>query len=157
MTVDEITLDVPRLRKALEFVTDHPEEWRQLYWAVRSDTCGTKACLAGRIVLQAGVELDWRPDRHLYLQLGVERAQTIAADQTRTIGDQACTLLGVPEAMVDDFHRGYLSGNAYLLMLDFDRLWSGANTLRDLWFYASELTDGEIEMPPADVPLPDGS
>jgi hypothetical protein len=47
------TPDLPLLKKAVEYVDAHPEEWDQEEWYAE-DHCGTVACLAGRTCLLAG-------------------------------------------------------------------------------------------------------
>jgi len=41
-------INAPRLRKVLEHVTEHPEEYDQEYW------CGTTCCVAGHTTSMAG-------------------------------------------------------------------------------------------------------
>lgn len=47
-------LNVPLLRKELEFITANPRSWRQGTWLRRNSDCGTQGCLAGNTVLHAG-------------------------------------------------------------------------------------------------------
>lgn len=76
------TPDVPRLRKTLEHIEAHPDEWFQDYYAVDMDLahksrfsmsslaetdhpvtmCGTACCFAGQVVSDAGYRFAFRPD-----------------------------------------------------------------------------------------------
>lgn len=53
-----MTVNTAVLRKALEFITAHPGEWDQDFWAQRTD-CGTTYCLAGTVAVQQGYELSF--------------------------------------------------------------------------------------------------
>uniref|UniRef100_UPI003F49756E hypothetical protein n=1 Tax=Pseudonocardia sp. CA-138482 TaxID=3240023 RepID=UPI003F49756E len=88
MTHTEI--NVPDLRKGLEHVTAHMDEWNQGAWAERS-WCGTKCCLAGTVTLQAGADLDWGNREAFSLTTG----QTIRSFAMQRLGlteDQAFDL-----------------------------------------------------------------
>jgi hypothetical protein len=120
-------IDVPRLRKELEFITAHRERWLQNTWVSRTE-CGTVGCLAGNIVLNAGYRPFYDADRDStsYVRDG-ERSST----NTYWIRDLATSILGLTERQADDLFRS-------------------SNTLYELWWIASELTHGEIQVP-ADV------
>lgn len=120
-----MTIDVPRLRKELEFITAHRDRWLQTTWLEHAQ-CGTVGCLAGNTVLNAGYEP--------FYEGGMRSTSYVRdAEQTRTywIRDLATELLGLTERQADDLFRS-------------------TNTLYDLWWIASELTNGEIQVP-ADV------
>jgi hypothetical protein len=132
-----------RLRAALEYVTERPREWVQDFYAVRTP-CGTMACLAGRIVIQAGYErFHWRSlkrfdeDARAHLPVPqAEKAYTVVLDrpgdeyrfQSSKIANVAADLVGLD-------------------WVDADSLFAASNTLRHLWEYAAELSDGLIEVP----------
>jgi hypothetical protein len=85
-----------------------------------STACGTACCLAGKIVLDAGMQpaSATGSDGHVVTASGVERSvPTVALE----------LLGGDPEEVT--------------------RLFRGDNTIRDLYRIAGELTGGDIEMP----------
>lgn len=134
-----------RLRAALEYVTEHPREWVQDYYAVRTP-CGTLACLAGRIVLQAGYELsNWvqvdyfDSSSSTYLSIpGTQKSAAVAlADD---VGDASLSLF---RAMISTVAAN-LVGLDYIAAFP---LFASSNSLRDLWERAAELSDGLIEVP----------
>lgn len=47
-------INVPLLRKTMEHIEQHPEEWDQSFWM---SECGTKACFAGWACVFSGVEV----------------------------------------------------------------------------------------------------
>lgn len=58
-------INVPLLRKTMEYASDHPEEIDLKMWA-RVDSCGTTMCIAGTAITLAGHRIDWsRPERVL--------------------------------------------------------------------------------------------
>lgn len=114
------TINIPPLRKALEHVTEHPEEHNQGTWASRTG-CGTTGCLAYWIATFAGHKVAWmRP------LIGVELA--CFTTQDKPIGQVAAREAGLSPAQAK-------------------QLFNGNNTIDDLWNLASEYTDGEIARP----------
>lgn len=153
---DEVTVtgtgevNVPELRKVLEFVTAHPDVHDQEVWVDVRDaprdaperferclfgeartprhllrdeyvwSCGTSACLAGWTALLAG----WRPaygdDQLVYRDDRVRHAEEVARER-----------LG-------------------LSLLQADALFDPANSRRRLWRLAARFTDGAIR-PPAEL------
>jgi hypothetical protein len=110
-------IDVARLRKELEYITAHPEEWDQSTWGRRTTrSCGTVACLAGNTVLHADEEVVW------------ELGRMIGVNDGQSIPERARELLGLNEVEAED-------------------LFAGGNSLRMLWRMASRFTDGEIQVP----------
>lgn len=118
---DELKVNVPLLRKALEHITEHPEEWDQEVWA-RPTSCGTACCLAGTAVLLAGHEFAFTGPQEEALGL---YWRTTEGEQIEEVAQRE---LGLSDAY------------SALLFLP-------SNTLQTLWRYANELTDGEIEIP----------
>jgi hypothetical protein len=129
-------IDVDRLRRELEFVTAHPDRWKQDAWYVLPTsstvetepgtdwTCGTTACLAGWTALHADLVPVSAPGHHpdgVYVRDG--------DGHDWLVDDAAVDLLrlGPDEA---------------------ELLFDGGNTLRDLWEYARVFTGGRIEVPP---------
>jgi hypothetical protein len=47
-------VNVPLMRKTMEHIHEHPEEWNQGQWV---SACGTMACFAGRALILAGRDL----------------------------------------------------------------------------------------------------
>ena len=115
-----MTANIQLLRKVLEHVTDHPEEWNQGVWAVRND-CGTAACIAGHTVLMTGHQVEW-------VSMSGATEKAIAVSQGPTINRVAAHELGL---------TGYQA----------DVLFNASNTLADLWWLAGQITDGEIATP----------
>lgn len=121
-----LQIDVPLLRKALEHITEHPEEWKQGFWVTKYD-CGTVYCLAGHVAIMTGHEIDWgseawrfAPDREATLASGVVGGQYIS--------DVAREALGLSRDHAET-------------------LFCGSNTLPELWELAHSYTNGEIEIP----------
>lgn len=114
-----MAIDVPLLRKELEFVTYNRQHWRQATFLASEEACGTVGCLAGNGLLHAG--------------------QVIAFTnlETRNVEfaplfdwwDDGAKLFGITENQADGLFRG-------------------GNTLRDLWEIACAITGGAIEVPP---------
>lgn len=46
-------MNLTEIEAIITYVEDHPEEWRQTEWAVRTE-CGTAYCMAGHAVVRAG-------------------------------------------------------------------------------------------------------
>lgn len=129
-----MNIDVPILRKALEHITAHPEEWEQKRWASKT-LCGTSCCLAGTILAQQGYnfvfpEGDWDTEYAAKDDGPPEYIPRVASAE----------LLGrtVTHWNADGGDEEYYRVS---------ELWLGHNTLPDLWRKASELTDGEIKVP----------
>lgn len=112
-------INVPLLRKTLEYISDHPEEHNQSCWAERglNTPCGTAFCAAGHAVQFAGHQIDWEGDEYADTVMGGGTIEQVAAQELGLSGRQANHL----------FH--FASGQ------------------RDLWRMASEITGGEIEIP----------
>lgn len=144
------TIDVPLLRKALEHVTAHPEDWCQSYWITRSFVfdgitykgekaskawgwltdeqekqvtwCGTTACLAGTVAVTL---LGGKPHKGLS---DLITAQVDLDGEVHDVEEVARTTLG-------------------LTMDQAAWLFRAGNTLGELWRIANEFTNGEIEIP----------
>lgn len=138
---DKLTIDVPRLRKELEYITAHPEEWRQGEWLWRVPVdeevptwrvvdkldemqCNTFGCLAGNTVLHAGDKIKWQ---------GQTSTMVVNEDDfLKPISQRARELLGLTKDQAND-------------------LFAGTNSLAAMWRMANSFTNGEIEVP---HPLP---
>lgn len=120
-------VNVPLLRKELEHITAHPEDWDQGNWLIgrRRASCGTAGCLAGNTVLHDG----WYPNTaNSHFNHPVAH---VIKEQHR-------------EASV----KAVASDLLQLTRHQASVLFAGHNSLLDLWMIASELTNGEIEVPP---------
>lgn len=141
-------INVPLLRKALEDVTAHPEEWNQGGWAVRllqgkdgaplsvdesrrlwvtpgsaqPTQCGTACCLAGNVVIK---QLGGKP---LFADVYFNATEVELNGQRHTIQYAA------------QQHLGLMPNQA-------DELFASDNSLYRLWELANQFTDGEIEIP----------
>jgi hypothetical protein len=113
-------INVALLRKELEYVTSHRDQWDQRHW-IRRTWCGTTGCLAGNIVLNAGYQPV--PDR---------TSKVVSPDHSahRSVADVASELLGI------DYRQA-------------EQLFHTSNDIMDLWEAASSMTNGEIEVPPS--------
>lgn len=143
-------VNVELLRKTLEDITAHPEEWNQKSWAskiyevagVRLDpgdsrslwestdygkedqltVCGTAMCLAGTVAVKhLGGKLVFDEMRHSASHVEIDGVKSLIRDTARAA-------LGL------DFEQS-------------ERLFSSFNSLERLWDLAGEFTDGEIEIP----------
>jgi hypothetical protein len=120
-----VSINVPLLRKTLEYITEHPEEHDQEMWGLKT-RCGTTYCLAGHAVQLAGHEIAWPPPCCPECD-GREKAAYLCADG-RDIAEVAREELGLAR----------------------DQAWclfNSGKTLFGLWFMAREFTNGEIEIP----------
>jgi hypothetical protein len=119
---DVPTINVPLLRKTLEHITAHPEEWDQGVWMRQSNRteCGTAGCVAGWALTFAGHELDFEscffPNEALDLIDG-RPIETVAQAELGLTEDQA------------------------------NALFSEHNGLTRLWELADDYTNGEIANP----------
>jgi len=50
-------INAPLLRKTMDYIEEHPEEWYQAKWGIRRPGCGTRACFAGHALMLSGYEL----------------------------------------------------------------------------------------------------
>lgn len=129
----ERTPNVPLLRKTLEHITAHPEEWDQETWALQT-SCGTVGCLAGWAVTLAGHNLVFTKGCDCEVCDAEESiaAETCIVDgQLRTIHKAAEHALGLTQEQACS-------------------LFNGGNNLHTLWAEANAITHGEIVIP-ADV------
>jgi hypothetical protein len=116
------TVDVPLLRKQLEWATAHPEEHYQSDWVVETE-CGTAYCIAGHTCVDAGYTMHadrFRDKVWVDTEHGEEHTAEVAL-----------RLLGLPR---DSPTHG-------------SRLFAGGNDLRRLWELAQAYTGGEIQPP----------
>lgn len=116
-----MSIDVPLLRKELEYITAHREHWNQGTWLNAADTsCGTVGCLAGNTLLHTG-------NVECYSVVETRKVYYTPIGQW-SWGWEAKKVLG-------------------LSICQADHLFYEHNTLHDLWRLANEYTSGEIEIP----------
>jgi hypothetical protein len=121
--VNEIAINEPLLQKTLDHITAHPEEHEQLVWVVRGPTCGTAGCAAGWAVTFAGHELRFAPVPIVSPSGWTEHA--VRVSDGRTVEYAAREELGLTDEQAS-------------------LLFSGGNTIHDLWRFAEEWTDGRV-------------
>lgn len=80
--------NVPLLRKTLEHIQNHPDEWEQSIWH-----CGTKFCFAGHACILSGDRI-YHPDGELETQYS-EFVVSSEDGEIREIRDRAQTILGL--------------------------------------------------------------
>lgn len=115
-----MSVNAPLLRKVLEHITEHPDEWFQGMWAKRS-ACGTACCVAGHVAVMTGHELIFDSDGEASFVQDGRWISTVATEELR-----------LPDQDPESYEP---------------HLFAGFNSLPDLWRIANELTDGEIEIP----------
>lgn len=115
-----MAVNVPLLRKVLEYVSEHPEEWYQNVW-VQKLRCGTAGCIAYHAVATLGYNPIFDNDEFI--------GRVEAPDgHAVVISDAAADVLGLDE-------------------MRSEKLFDACNDLADLWMLAAEFTDGEIAVP----------
>jgi hypothetical protein len=145
------TINVPLARRVLDQIMAAPARWRQGIWLERPyplgqqspentvDNCETTGCFAGWTVVLAGHKT------------GGSRVMpdTVSSD-LRAVVDR---LFGHPDypGVVDLSVRTVAAARLGLTGEQANRLFDGNNTLRTIYAYLSEWTDGEIAIPD---PLP---
>jgi len=128
-------VNVPLLRKVLEKITAHPEEWDQADWARTDSECGTAFCLAGHTALEAGHQVKWQPCRSMeedFCPCGQMFATTVTTGET--ISQVARRELGLSDQASQ-------------------ALFGATNSLDELWSLASLFSGGEIQRPLSQLAL----
>lgn len=120
-------INVANLRKTLEHITAHPEEWVQEEWGIQR-SCGTAYCVAGTAIAHLTTHrIHWVPMR-------------VDGAQVSRLGD----------VTVNGIVIGVVAAARDVLGLDARQaevLFNASNTLGDLWHFAHRWTRGEIEIP----------
>lgn len=139
-----MTVDVPQLRKELEYITANRLHWNQGSWLKRT-SCGTVGCLAGNTVLNAGY-LPLATSDGFLNYVSRERVPCNEDGYFVVVAGRDNSLLanGVPVERVSDCAQRLLG----LSDVEANLLFSGDNSLYRLWAIASRITHGEIEIPP---------
>jgi hypothetical protein len=112
-----------RLLDVLTFLEAHPDRHDQSVWLSR-DTCGTVACLAGWTCLRNGYVEAVMNDEERQMIIGVYAD----SDPEKVVVPASAAARDLLE--LDDDEG--------------DELFSGDNSLQDLWRIADELTDYEV-------------
>jgi hypothetical protein len=128
-------VNVPRLRDALDYIVEHPDEWNQSNWIVRTD-CGTAGCLAGVVAVKVMGAVP------LFISPGVDATSNLEHSSIEDFD----FITEHPIWEVD-----FTSKFAQLALdLTDDQaldLFEADNTLHDLFYLANVFTGGEIEIP----------
>lgn len=124
-----MSVNIPLLRKVMEHITTHPEEYDQREYAVRSD-CGTSHCIAGWALALSGREFTYRRlqswDHRTAADFGWAAQVGILGDCSEH--DEAAKALGLEDDdAAEMFHED--------------------QTLSGVWECVERVTDGEIARP----------
>lgn len=119
-------VNVALLQKALDFITEHPEQWHQGDWMTRT-SCGTACCLAGTIALMEGYKPVWED----YMDRA-DTAQLSPDSYGKSVFSIAQEALNIKVGQADD-------------------LFWGSNGLATLWELAFEFSDGQIKTPSSEI------
>lgn len=62
-SIEEPWPNLPLLRKVLDHIDAHPEEWHQRFWAINTTetACGTAYCIAGHAAVMTGHDVKIDP------------------------------------------------------------------------------------------------
>lgn len=95
-----MTINVPLLRKTLEHIEAHPEEWNQSAWA-----CGTAGCFAWHAAMLDGAGNPPDPFNQEYVPAepgdDPDQLVEIASTQTVHVADRATRVLGLDSRVVE--------------------------------------------------------
>lgn len=83
-----MTPNLPLLRKVLDHIDAHPEEWRQEVW-VSKTPCGTAHCIAGHAVVLSGGQF-------------VTLNRVRIGEKVQNVHNVAADLLGLDDRTADD-------------------------------------------------------
>lgn len=121
-------VNVELMQKVLDHITNHRDEWDQTAWATKTSfsSCGTAYCFAGHAVHMTGHELAWSKQQN-------GQAVFVKWEQGDDPGEHAISYVAKEELE--------LAGWQAAALFDSD------NTLPMLYEYASEFTNGAIEIP----------
>lgn len=85
-------LNIPLIRKTMEYIEAHPDEWNQKYWFATS-LCGTTMCFAGTVAYLAGATFPENNDGYYC---------TAPDGRVRSIENFAIEQLGLSAAAASD-------------------------------------------------------
>lgn len=111
--------NIPLLRKVMEHITEHPQEYHQRFWGLRTD-CGTTHCIAGWALVFSGRELVW--------DTGDLPGMLFAAARDGLTANIAARELGL------DVDRAW-------------ELFEADNSLDTVWALVEEISGGEVRRP----------
>lgn len=111
-----------KIRAVLDYIADHPKEWNQSTYGVRTD-CGSAYCAAGHAIVLNGHKIVWwEADESLYRS---DHAIDKETGLSRSIHNLATRELEFSVHEASEF---------------FDEF----NTLGDLWTLANKFTGGRV-------------
>ena len=124
MSMTEPTPNLPLLRKVLDHIDAHPEEWEQATYATkkyadvaRTVECGTAFCIAGWAAVLSGAAPYWPKGGKATSTFQTPDGELHDGD------DLGREVLGLTESEAGDMHG----------------LFSGNNTRDDVQFYAEQI------------------
>lgn len=135
-------IDVSQLRKELEYVTAHRGQWKQNAW-LETGACGTVGCLAGNTALNAG----YLPVRGYTSFVSRERVLPNEHGQLVLVENDDGMITTGDGVLVESV-RDVAARVLGLTYAESSVLFSGRNSLYDLWYCAAKFTNDEIEIPP---------
>jgi hypothetical protein len=94
-------LNIPLLRKTMEHIETHPEEWSQTTWAVRTP-CGTTMCFAGTAAFLAGHAFEWSCRLVMASAATIRGGRLVAWVAQEELGLDACQARAIFYCMTDD-------------------------------------------------------
>lgn len=119
--------NLPLLRKVLDHIDAHPDEWNQNEWGIQTErsSCGTAFCIAGHVAVMSGAEPVWDIDGSM---VHVRRPN----GQPTPVGVYAAEQLGITW---EESGSGYVPG-----------LFAGHNTREDIQRIAERIAEraGEV-------------
>lgn len=114
-----------KIRAVLDYIHDHPEEWKQSVYGIRNEGCGTAFCAAGHAVVLNGHKVVWWFEDHLHYQGRADDAIDKDTGVTRSIHSLAARELELDVVEASLFFDGF-------------------NTLEELWDLANKFTGGRV-------------
>lgn len=92
--------NIPLLRRTLDHIRAHPEEWRQGYWR-----CGTTMCFAGHAAFLAGGEW-FHPEDPMCSYMVAQPGEVTYLRGAVRVEDRARRVLGLTEGQADELFAG---------------------------------------------------
>lgn len=47
------------IKKVYDYIVDNPDQHAQGLWAIKANSCGTVACVAGHALIFSGLDIEW--------------------------------------------------------------------------------------------------
>lgn len=96
--------NVPLLRKTMEYIEQHPDEWSQDVWSAKR-ACGTTMCFAGTALHLSGHDFVYQPTNE-----DVEFAAMVRGfENDGSVGEVAARVLGLSEEQASAIFHCYTS------------------------------------------------